>query len=330
MTLGVNIEIPGLDAERIENQTPDIEINMGFIPTDIQRLVTHSSEQYYVDPDHDPPDLVAKILADGELFHFYYEYGVEFVFDRSATCIWGRWKAPLVLEDAVLYLLGPILGFMLRLRGITCLHASGVVDDGKAFALTGPSGVGKSTLAASFAAAGYPVLTDDVLPLTSLNDEIFTQSGYSRLRLFPNSFENLSELPDSLPLLAPGWDKCYLDLASDSYELFRASAALKVIYIIDWTADLYDIPTITTLSGATAVPLLAANTYRNELLNSEMSKREFAFLGQMVSKIQVKKLHPVDDISAIPQLREIIVEDFRKEIEHKKQFANCANAHKTG
>ena len=125
----------------------------------------------------------------------------------------------------------------------------------------------------------------------------------------------MSELPDNLPLLSPGgWDKCYLDLASDSYELYASSAVLKVIYIIDWEVDHLDFPAITALSGVEAVPLLAANTYRNELLDSEMRKREFSFLGQMVSKIKVKKLHPVDDISAIPHLREFILEDFRTEI----------------
>jgi ABC-type uncharacterized transport system ATPase subunit len=110
------------------------------------------------------------------------------------------------------------------------------VERGEVVALVGPSGAGKSTLAAAFAAAGYPILTDDILPLTTSNGVTRTQSGYSRLRLFPNSFKNLQELPDELPLVAPGWDKCFPDLASDNYQLHKTSAPLKAIYIIDWDA----------------------------------------------------------------------------------------------
>ncbi len=316
LTLGANIAIPGLAAEKVEPRAVDITINIGFFPEYIQHVIAHPSAQYYLELGYekeDPPHLIVNELAKGRYFHFYYEYGVEFVFDQKATIVWGRWKAPLVREDASLYLLGPIIGFMLRLRGITCLHASGVVVDGKAFALTGPSGAGKSTLAASFVAAGYSILTDDVLPVTAINDVIYAHAGYSRLRLFPNSFEKLQELPDNLPLLAPGWDKCYLDLAADSYAFHESSTVLKVIYIIDWSTDNAESPSIASLSGAATVPLLAANTYRNELLTPDMRKSEFVFLSQLVSKVKVKKIYPVDDIATVTQLREMLIEDFQRE-----------------
>ena len=152
MILGSNIEIPGLAAEKVENQTANMEINMGSISDDLQDHIAQSSTKYYVEPgyeEEDPPRLIVNTLAGGRYFHFDYEYGVEFVFNQSATKVWGRWKESLALEDAALFLLGPIIGFMLRLRGITCLHASSVVVDGKAFAMTGPSGAGKSTASAS-------------------------------------------------------------------------------------------------------------------------------------------------------------------------------------
>lgn len=121
---------------------------------------------------------------------------------------------------------------------------------------------------------------------------IVTHSGYSRLRLFPNSFENLQELPNSLPLLAPGWDKCYLDLALDAYKHHKSSFPIKVVYIINWGADKPDLPSIESITGASVLPLLAANTYRNELLSPEMRTKEFVFLSQLISGVKVKKLHP--------------------------------------
>ena len=310
-----NAGIPGLNAERVEKCKADIKINLGFFPKDILRALTRPLVRYYLEPGHEkeaPPNLVVNTLADGQFFHFYYDGGAEFIIDKDATHAWGIWKAPLVLEDVALYLLGPIIGFMLRLRGTTCLHASGAVLNGQSFALTGPSGAGKSTLAASLAADGYSVLTDDILPLTIEKDEIYTHSGYSRLRLFPNSFENLQELPNSLPLLTPSWNKCYLDLASESFKLYKFPTILKVIYIIDWSMN-NSVPLIESLEGASALTFLAANTYRNDLLSPEMRASEFVFLSQLLSRVKVKKLHTVNNISAVPQLRDLLLKDFRIE-----------------
>ncbi len=337
--LKANIRIPGLGAEEVDCTPGDIAIHMGEFPKEIQQLITLPSAQYYVEPGYaegTTPELVVNRLEgsglegrglnggelnSGSYFHFNYRYGAEFVMDQDATMTWGRWKPPLVLEDASLYLLGPVIGFMLRLRNITCLHASGIVIDGKALALTGPSGAGKSTLAASFATAGYPILTDDVLPLIEQSRVIHAQPGYSRLRLFSHSFEHSPDLPDNLPLLAPGWNKHYLDLAEGSYQRYPHSAVLQLVYIIDWSTNKCTSPVITDLPGAVAVPLLAANTYRNELLGAAMRAREFDFLGHLSRSIKVKKLCPVDDISAIPQLRDLLLEDFHKESARQEETA---------
>lgn len=320
--LSANIEIPGLQAEKVDESIADIEVNMGFLPGGIENLIDNPTAEYYREPGYekeDPPHLIVNMLKNGNYFHFSYGEGVEFIIDQDAMTVWCVWKEPLVLEDAALYLLGPVVGFMMRLRDITCLHASAGVVDGYAFAVTGPSGAGKSTLAASFAAAGYPVLTDDILPLTTENGVIVTHSGNSRLRLFPNSYKNSQELPDELPVLSPGWDKCYLDLALEPYTLQKASENLKVIYIIDWKTDEIDRPSITATSGASSVSSLVANTYRNELLSPEMRAKEFIFLSQLVSIVTVKKFYPINDITAVPQLREMLLEDFRKEIAIQKQ-----------
>ncbi len=299
----------------------DIRISIGFIPRGIEHLIERHATQYYVEPGYekgDPAHLVVNTLPGGRYYQFLYADGVEFVLDTHDSNVWCRWQESLTLEDAALYLLGPIIGFMLRLRGTTCLHASGVLVNGNAFAITGASGAGKSTLAASFAAAGYPILTDDVLPLTTINGEIHTQSGYSRLRLFPNSFKNLRELPDDLPLLAPGWDKCFLDLAAGNYTLHRPSAPLKVIYVVDWGVPDRTAAEILPMTGTTAVPILSANTYRNELLSAAMRKQEFFFLSTVAARVKVRKLCPVNDIASIPLLREMLLADFEQASGHRQ------------
>lgn len=58
---------------------------------------------------------------------------------------------------------GMIVSTRLLLDGHLVLHASAVVVDGRAVAFCGASGMGKSTMAALGVAAGYGLLTDDVL-----------------------------------------------------------------------------------------------------------------------------------------------------------------------
>lgn len=318
ITLASNREIPGLDAEKIAGDSmADIQITIGTIPTDLEHLMERHSTDYFVEPGDkkgDPEHLIVRTDPGGRYYHFAYGDGVDFTIDTLASSVWCRWKKALTLEEVALYLLGPIIGFMLRLRGTTCLHASGVLVNGNALAITGASGAGKSTLAAFFAVAGYSILTDDVLPLTTLDGEIHTQSGYSRLRLFPSSFRNLPGLPNELPLLAPGWDKCFLDLAADNYNLYKTCAPLKIIYVVDWDSGEHSTPSITPMTGTAAVPILAANTYRNELLSAKMREQEFYFLSTLATKIKVKKLCPVDDISTIPLVHEMLLADFEQEI----------------
>src|SRR6202011_5530874 len=62
-------------------------------------------------------------------------------------------------RDIRLFLLGPVLGLLCHQRGLLPLHASAIVADGRAVAFAGPSGIGKSTLAACFQDRGYEVLS---------------------------------------------------------------------------------------------------------------------------------------------------------------------------
>ena len=313
LQLTANVEIPGLQPCDIAVDKTNIIINMGLFPENIVQHINHTAKLYYLEPGNettDPPHLVVNTLAEGKYYHFHYKSGVQFVCDSQATVVWGSWQDPLILEDATLYLLGPILGFMLRLRGVTCLHASGIVVEQKSLALTGGSGAGKSTLAAAFAAAGYPVLTDDILPLEFNEGTHLSFPGYARMRLYPNSFKNMSTLPDDLPPLAPNWDKHYLDLASDTYSFHDKPVPLKVVYLLDWSAREDSGLAIVPVKPVPAVPLLAANTYRNELLDSGMRSKEFIFLSHLAANIPVKKVHPLDDISEIPQLIDTILNDY--------------------
>jgi len=68
------------------------------------------------------------------------------------------------------------------------MHASAVVlKDGRAVAFCGPSGRGKSTLAAAFYRAGHHLVTDDCLLLKNDDGVVSAVPAYPSLRLWPDS-----------------------------------------------------------------------------------------------------------------------------------------------
>jgi len=239
-----------------------------------------------------------------------YADGAVFVIDPTATQIYGACGDTLTLDDLIVYLQGPILGFALRLRGVTCLHASAVVVDGRALALVGDGGMGKSTSAACFAQLGLAVLTDDVLALAELEGRPIVQPGLPRLMLWPESVEALWGTPDALPLVVAGWDKRYLDLNQPGYRFAPRSAPLGALYVIEERLAVGAEPELGSVTGTEALVSLVANTYANDFLDNARRAQEFEVLGRLVNRVPVRRLRAPEDRAALPRICAAILADF--------------------
>jgi hypothetical protein len=133
--------------------------------------------------------------ADGSYFGFFYGDGAHFAMDRHGRELWADWPEGYSIEDAATYLVGPVLGFVLRLRGITPLHASAIAIDNHAIALVGVPGAGKSTTAAAFAHLGFGVLSDDVVALEDAQRHFLVAPGYPRVNLWSDAKTLFRALP---------------------------------------------------------------------------------------------------------------------------------------
>lgn len=186
LTLWTNQPVPGLRALPAGPEV-EVEVWLGFMPAwgheDAARL-WYARETL---DEHGKPTLIVWQTGNGSHFRLRYSDGTEFLVNRSGTKIWAVWPATLSLEDTATYLLGPVMGFVLLLRGAFSLHASAVVVEGQAVALLGAAGAGKSTAAAAFARLGYPVLTEDVTALADRGDRFLAQPGYPLIRLWPEA-----------------------------------------------------------------------------------------------------------------------------------------------
>lgn len=314
LRLQSDLGIPGLVPLPCSDEAVDLQVYLGRMPPDWSTLAGRSRTVLYTSLYQDAqgiPLLVISQITDRYL-HLHHADGTEFVIDRQGQQLWATWPDSLTLEDTATYLLGPVLGFMLRLRGVTCLHASAVVIEHQAVAFVGPAGRGKSTTAATFAQLGYPILADDLVALVWQDDRVLVQPAYPRIRLWPTSVEILYGTPTALPCLTPTWDKRYLDLNQPGYQFQPEPVSLAAIYLLNPRSDEIQTPTIAPLPAAEQLLQLITNTYASHLLDRQMRGGEFQSLSQLVGQVPVKQITAHADPTYLPKLCDLVLQDLHQ------------------
>ena len=309
LSLRANRPIPGLPPQPSAS-SPDIQIWLD--PKPFARPVHHQAWNSWYVSEAGPggsPLLQVWRGVDGGDFRLLYGDGVEFVVAGDASEVWVTWPDSSTLADAATYLLGPVLGLVLRLRGVTCLHASAVAVGPQAFALVGPAYAGKSTTAAAFAALGHPVLADDIVALFQRGGTVFAQPAYPQLRLWPESVALLYGAAGALPRLTPNWDKRALDLTKHRSCFQQEAVPLAAIYVLDQRTSNPEVR-VEGLRGREALMTLIANTYVSYLLDPTMREREFDMLGQLVAGVPVRRVILPADARQLSRLCAHILTDY--------------------
>jgi hypothetical protein len=295
LTIASEIVIPGLPSVE-QAQTPDLRVSVGTRTRGTlgEERLRYASPERYVDGT---AQLTVWTGSTGA-HRLRYHDGTEFVVDRPATRVEVHWEPPLTDADAAVYLLGPVLGFVMRLRGVIPLHASGVMIGGRAVAFAGDAWAGKSSTAAAFAALGHQVLSDDLLPIVRTADGVLAYPSHPRLTMWPDAARALFGQIEELPSLTPTYDKRYLDL--HGADRFRDTPVpLEVIYVLGERTNANVALQIDTLRPQAALMSLVSNTYGNYLLDGPMRATEFDVLSRVVQEIPVRRVSFGDDIAQL-------------------------------
>jgi hypothetical protein len=306
--LGVqfNLRIPALDGVPPPNKV-DVLITLGTMP---HELAATSTDDIPYCPDAERDESLGRkiwLVLGGRYFRFQYQDGTTIAIASDGSAVWVTWVEHTTVDDAAVYLLGPILGFVLRLRGVTCLHASAIAIRGKAVALVGPSGAGKSSTAAAFAQMGCPVLSDDVVALDDDGTLFNVHPAYPRVRLWPESVKSLFGAADALPLITPNWNKRFLDL-NGSNRFQHKPLPLAAVYVFS-DREAISRCSITEIDRRSAVMELISNTYGNHLLDTRLRAQEFELLCRLVEVIPVRRITPSTAIEQISDMCQAIAED---------------------
>ncbi|HEV2618183.1 MAG TPA: hypothetical protein VGU63_16410 [Candidatus Acidoferrales bacterium] len=266
-----------------------------------------------VDHNGNPALKIWKHQQSGE-YRMRYSHGLTFYLDARLTVIRVRCAVPMENDDVADFLLGPVLGVLLRLRGVICLHASVVGIQDKAIAFVGPPGAGKSTTAGLFSRRGHSVLSDDIAALFEREDSYYVLSAYPYLNLWPEMAALLTgPKVGSLPETSTaGMDKAKLRVPLDECNLRfqREGLPLAAIYVLAERSGESRAPFAMPLAPSEALMNLVANTYGNKTLDVSTRAQEFRVLGELTNVLPIRRVVANEDPSRLDRLYEIICEDF--------------------
>jgi len=177
-------------------------------------------------------------------------------------------------SDSAPFVLGTAFGTLLHQRDTMVLHASAVSHDGRALALCGPSGVGKSSLAAALCQRGCTLICDDVAAISFDTDGVPLALPDSRQhRLWADVIEHLDLADSQGEAVRDTMEKYHVSPTSEPVPMPLAT----IVSVCQ--ADFADsAPSLEPLDLADAAALLRTNVYRHAL--ARKMGRDAALFGQ--------------------------------------------------
>lgn len=215
------------------------------------------------------PGIVRFLIADGRQ--------VEFELEAS-----GR------DDDVVPFFLSTVVGVLLHQRQRLVLHASAVSFKGQAIAICGPSGVGKSTLAAALCEAGCSFVSDDVsvIHTATAGRPLLIPDGRQH-RLWADSVARLSLNDRQGAAVRASLQKFHVDPAGEGQPV---PVPLQAIVVLREARGPHR-PGLVQLSSADAVALLRNDVFRG-LFASRLGRdaQLFVQIAALLGQVQVFRL----------------------------------------
>lgn len=254
-----------------------------------------------------------------------------FYFYRSETCdimrftdiadfyLWPRRIVGDLLDPTndwiEIFLLGAVLSFWLERQEIAALHSSAVVIRNQAVGFLSRSGGGKSVLSAALVQIGYPLLTDDILPIVEVGEKFIGRPGYPQMRMWTDEAQHFLGYCGNLERVHPDFAKYRVPIEADRFGTFCATPTpLVCLYV----PERYDSATsrqieITPISPRNAAIELMRHSFLTNILDAVgWQPRRLAFFTRLVQQIPMRRLRYPSGFEHLPAVREAILEDLAR------------------
>ncbi|MCI5133440.1 MAG: hypothetical protein D3904_18480, partial [Candidatus Electrothrix sp. EH2] len=201
-----------------------------------------------------------------------------------------------------LYLLGSCLGALLHQRGLLVMHGAAVRFNECCVLFAGPSGNGKSTLAAAFCKRGFQVLSDDVC---AVDEQLRVVPGYPQIKLWRDAAARLDMDTDSMRQIRLQIEK----YAFNAEELFcTETLPLAAAYFL--SAHNLKIFEFKNLTGMQTFLPLRNNTYRISYLKGMgLESGHLARIGALSRQVGVTRITRPNSEFRLEELVDRILDD---------------------
>ena len=201
-------------------------------------------------------------------------------------------------DEARLFLLGSAMGALLHQRGLLPFHGSSICTGAKAITFTGPSGIGKSTLAAAMVNKKYHLLADDVSAISFEGQKALVNPGMPQLKLYKDSIQKLNRDTSHAVPLSQKRDK----FGCPEHPSFILQAfPAQTIFILSPGQDAGF--KATPLSGLDKFIALRNNTYRPYFVKAMgIQQAHFDLIRLLASQVDVYLLSRPDTGFEIDEL----------------------------
>ena len=251
-------------------------------------------------------------LDSGYLIRFHEL--ADFLVDNGGQKIMGtavQGISPITLRHL---LLDHVLPLVLNLRGRDALHATAVATPHGVCAFTGMAGMGKSTLAMSFALTGYPVLSDDCLVIEEQDGRLVAVPAYPGVRLWDDTCAALAPQINAPSPVAHYTDKQRLVWQEQVKNFPTTPLPLQRIYLLtrsSGNASVMDLsaPHIESCPQRQVFMALLEQTFRLDVTDAVMLVRQLHWLERIVTQIPVRRLYIPNDFTALSTVQAVVLRD---------------------
>ncbi len=211
-----------------------------------------------------------------------------------------------------LFLLGTVLSLWLEKQGIPALHASAVVVEGKTIVFLGNKGNGKSSLAAAFMQQGYPLLTDDILPVEHAAGGFLGRPGYPQMRMWGNEADYFLGGSENLEIVHPVYPKFRVPVGAGGFGIFSD---------MPQTIDCFYLPVrrdaqgnaeieIDPVSPAEAVIELLRHSFVSHFIEAlGLQAQRLFLLSGLARRVPMRRIAYPSGFERLPAVRRAILED---------------------
>lgn len=230
----------------------------------------------------------------------------EFVVSSDARRIRARRLRAMPLGTIRHLLLDQVLPLALSHRSDLVVHAGAVGTPHGVIAFLGPSGTGKSTLAASLARAGFPLVADDFLWLREQSAGLVAVPSYPGFRLWSDVADEMFG-HETTPRVAHFTSKKRCG-AGPAIPFAGEAAALARVYLLSESRRA-DVPRIAPVKPRDALIELARQGYQIDAEDRDRWVRRFRLLGHAARTVLFRRLEYPRCFAALADVHHAIVAD---------------------